>query len=116
MPTENQHIIDAAPPSDNGQEKKVSKTFHQRSEAAQEIISRQPGFAERWALILFLSILVILIACTWFIKYPDIIETTGRLTADNAPKEIIPLQSGRLVKLFVKKRRSGKRRRYDRMD
>ena len=80
----------------------LPKTFHLRSEAAQEIISRQPGFVEKWALILFLSVLIILIACTWFIKYPDIIETSGRLTADNAPKEIVPLQSGRLIKLFVK--------------
>ena len=87
MPTENQNIIRTEPSSKNGQEKKTAKTFHQRSEAAQEIISRQPGFAERWALILFLSVLVILTACTWFIKYPDIIETSGRLTADNAPKK-----------------------------
>ncbi len=102
MTPENQHIIDAAPPSDNGQEKKAIKTFRQRSEAAQEIISRQPGFLERWALILFLSVLVILIACTWFIRYPDIIEARGILTATNSPKEIIAMESGRVIRLFVK--------------
>ena len=73
-----------------------------RSDSAQEIINRQPGFIEKWALLLFLGILLLLTACTWFIRYPDIIETSGRLTADNAPKEIVPLQSGRLIKLFVK--------------
>lgn len=76
--------------------------FPQRSDAAQEIISRQPGFVEKWALIFFLAILFLLFAGTWFIRYPDIIETSGKLTANNAPKEIIPLQTGRLVKLFVK--------------
>jgi multidrug resistance efflux pump len=102
MPTENHRIIEVANPSDNGQETRQAKTFHLRSEAAQEIISRQPGFIEKWALMLFLFILILLMSCTWFIRYPDIIETTGKLTADNAPKEIVPLQSGRLIKLFVK--------------
>ncbi|HEY5461725.1 MAG TPA: hypothetical protein VIJ95_00585 [Hanamia sp.] len=79
-----------------------TKRFQSRSQAAQEIISHQPTFLEKWALLLFLAILILLIAGTWFIRYPDIIEASGRLTADNAPKEIVPLQSGRLIKLFVK--------------
>ncbi|MEO6814922.1 MAG: HlyD family efflux transporter periplasmic adaptor subunit [Ginsengibacter sp.] len=77
-------------------------TFRQRSEAAQEIISHHPGFLEKWALLLISGILCLLFACTWFIRYPDIIETSGLLTADNAPKEIVPLVSGRLIKMFVK--------------
>lgn len=80
----------------------ITKRFHQRSDSAQEIISRQPGFVERWALLLFMGILLLLLAGTWFIRYPDIIEAQGILTSDNAPKEIIPLQTGRLIKLFVK--------------
>ncbi|MEO6838808.1 MAG: HlyD family efflux transporter periplasmic adaptor subunit [Ginsengibacter sp.] len=80
----------------------MTKRFQSRSEAAQEIISHQPTFLEKWALLLFLAILILLIAGTWFIRYPDIIEASGILTADNAPKEIVPLQSGRLIKLFVK--------------
>jgi HlyD family secretion protein len=44
----------------------------------------------------------LLIACTWFIRYPDIVQTSATLTANNAPKEIVPLKSGRLVQLFVK--------------
>jgi HlyD family secretion protein len=77
------------------------KKFHHRSEEAQEIISRQPGFIEKWALMLFLVILLLLISGTWFIRYPDIIEASGTLTATNAPKEIVSLQTGRLIKLFV---------------
>jgi multidrug resistance efflux pump len=80
----------------------VTKSFQHRSEAAQEIISRQPGFVEKWALMLFLIILLLLVCSTWFVYYPDIIQAQGSLTADNAPKEIVPWQSGRLIKLFVK--------------
>lgn len=88
--------------SDEATQNIMTKRFQSRSESAQEIISHQPTFLEKWALLLFLGILLILIAGTWFIRYPDIIEASGTLTADNAPKEIIPLQSGRLIKLFVK--------------
>ncbi len=75
--------------------------FHNRSETAQEIISRKPDFVEKWALFLFLGILLFLFASTWFIRYPDIVQTRATLSAYNGPKEIIPLQTGRLVKLFV---------------
>lgn len=81
---------------------RLKDIFFQRSEAAQEIISRKPAFFERWALLLFLVILLLLIAGTWFIRYPDIIEARGKLSAENAPKEIFSLQAGRLVKLLVK--------------
>lgn len=76
--------------------------FHQRSEAAQEIISRKPDIFEKWALTIFTGILLLLIGGTWFIRYPDIIDATGRLTAVNAPKEIIARQTGRLTELLVK--------------
>lgn len=79
----------------------TSKNFQHRSEATQEIISQRPGFAEKWALLLFLAILLFLAGATWFVHYPDIISTRGTLAANNGPKEIIPLQTGRLTKLFV---------------
>jgi HlyD family secretion protein len=71
-----------------------------RSEMAQDIVSHKPGFAEKWALLIILLLLVSLFGATWFIKYPDTITTSAILTASNAPKEIIIRQDGRLVKLF----------------
>lgn len=79
----------------------LHKTFEERSEVAQEIISRRPDFFEKWSLLVFLALLVLLLTGTWFIKYPDIIEGSAILTGDNAPKEIVPKQSGRLTALFV---------------
>jgi HlyD family secretion protein len=75
--------------------------FQNRSEAAQEIISRRPGFIERWALLVFLGVLLLLFSGAWFLHYPDIIETKGVLMADNGPKEIVPGQTGRLIRIFV---------------
>ncbi len=79
----------------------ITKPFSLRSDTVQEIISRKSGFAERWALLLFLIIIIVVFASTWFIKYPDVIQVNAGLTASNAPKEIVIRQDGKLVKLFV---------------
>lgn len=79
----------------------LSKKLTERSEEAQEIISRKPDFFEKWSLIIFMGLLVILLIGTWFVKYPDIIEANAVLSGYNAPKEIVPLRSGRLTHLFV---------------
>jgi multidrug resistance efflux pump len=72
-----------------------------RSDIVQEIISRKPGIMERWALLLFLVILIFIILGTWVLKYPDVIQASATLTADNSPKDIVIRQDGKLVKLFV---------------
>ncbi|PVD49626.1 hypothetical protein DC498_24140 [Terrimonas sp.] len=77
------------------------KNFQERSEMTQQIISHRLDFFERWSLIIFLILLLSLLVGTWYIRYPDIIEGIAVLTGDNAPKQIIPRQGGRLTALFV---------------
>lgn len=72
-----------------------------RSEAVSEIISRRPDFFERWALLIFLFILLTLFSGTWFIKYPDVIQANATLSAFDAPKEIMVREDGKLIRLFV---------------
>ncbi len=72
-----------------------------RSDAMIELVSRKPGFLGRWALVIFLTILLLLLGSTWFIHYPDVIKAKAILLASNAPKEIIANQDGRLASLFV---------------
>lgn len=90
------------------QEASLYKNFRERSEVAQEIIGRIPDFFERWSLLIFLILLLLLVAATWFIRYPDIVNATAVLTGDNAPKEIVARQSGRLTALFVQNNQSVK--------
>ena len=71
-----------------------------RSEAVSEIISRKPTFSERWALLIFLLILLLVITGTWFVRYPDIVQANANLSAIDAPKEIVVRQDGKLIKLF----------------
>ncbi|SDF51687.1 HlyD family secretion protein [Chitinophaga filiformis] len=72
-----------------------------RSEIAQDIISRRPGGVERYSLLLFLLALIIIFITCMFIHYPEVIETRMRLTAANAPKEIITHTDGKLVRLLA---------------
>src|ERR1700761_3431067 len=72
-----------------------------RSGGVQEILSHRPGFTERWALWLFLAILLCITGGTWFIKYPDVIVAGATLSSANAPKEVVIRQDGKLIRLFV---------------
>jgi len=103
------YIIDISEQKSFMLSKTVTNTVNQRSEAVHEIISSKPTFVEKWGLLICLGILVLLLSGTWFVKYPDIINTRGKLTAVNAPKEIIVRQEGRLVKLFVSNNQKVKR-------
>ncbi|MBY0481804.1 MAG: HlyD family secretion protein [Chitinophagaceae bacterium] len=84
----------------NNQPDKINYTSL-RSDEVSEIISRKPSFTERWALFIFLVILVFILIGTWFIKYPDVVQANAILTAANAPKEIVTRQEGKMVHLFV---------------
>jgi HlyD family secretion protein len=72
-----------------------------RSDAVTEIISARPDFFSRWALIIFLALLLVLLVCSWFIRYPDVIQSQARLMATNAPMEVMPRQDGKLIRLLV---------------
>jgi len=74
--------------------------INQRSEIALEIINLKPNFFEKWGLQLFASIFLILLALSYFVKYPDTIEGAAYLSAQNAPKSLIANQSGRLLSIL----------------
>ncbi len=76
----------------------IDKSF--RSEGLRDFISHRPGWLIRWGVLLFFSILVGLVAGSWFIQYPDIVQATARINSINPPKAVITKNSGRLVKLF----------------
>ena len=72
-----------------------------RNEQVSEIISNNPGFLVRNGISLFVVMLIGILAVCSFVKYPDIITTSAKLTAINPPKEIKAKVNGRLIKLFA---------------
>lgn len=73
-----------------------------RSQSAQDVLSKKSGFIEKWALGLFILILTLLLAGSWFIHYPDTVTAIATLNARNAPKEIYSRTEGRLTKLLIR--------------
>ncbi|WP_439695391.1 HlyD family secretion protein [Mucilaginibacter sp. AW1-7] len=84
------------------QKRDLSKTILQRSELAQELITTKSGLLERMAIYIFIGVLAIVVLAAWLIKYPDTIIVKSKLTSQNAPKELLARQDGRLVRLFVR--------------
>lgn len=72
------------------------------SEEIQEIVSRPPHWLLRWGIGLCFGVIVLLLAATWWIRYPDIVTVPFLLTALDAPREVVAKADGRLIRLLVK--------------
>jgi multidrug efflux pump subunit AcrA (membrane-fusion protein) len=79
----------------------IRDASHLRSNEVSEIISSRPGFMIRWGISIFFVILLMLVASTFFIHYPDVVPTVARFTSINAPKEVKTKTDGKLIKLLA---------------
>lgn len=71
------------------------------STEVQEIISQKPSWIVRNGIVLFLAIIGMMLATTFFISYPDVVSANATFTSLNAPKEVKARAEGKLVKLSV---------------
>ena len=103
MPEDIFHIEPTIVPKNGTPVAKHSETNRRelRSERAMEIISNRPGFLVRWGNFFFLAVLSLMIIACWFIWYPDIIQSTAKLTSINAPKPVISYTNRKLIKLLT---------------
>lgn len=67
----------------------------------QDLISFRPHWIIRKGNAIFFIIMFLLIAFTWFIKYPDVINASLKLVAINAPKLLVAKTEGKLQRLLV---------------
>lgn len=80
-------------------EKKFKAQLEERSEEVQEFLSVRHSFLEKYALVAFMVVLLFIFATTYFIQYPDTITVNAKLTATNAPKDLVVRQDGLIVRL-----------------
>lgn len=79
-----------------------------RSSEVKMLISNKPNFIIRWGItLLFIAVASIVVIC-WFIRYPDVVPANAKLTSINAPKPVISLSGGKVVRLLVKEEQSVK--------
>ncbi len=72
-----------------------------RSDEVQEILSSVPNWMIRWGITLIFIIIILFIALSYFIKYPDVISGTVSLTTVTPPNRLVTKTSGELEVLFI---------------
>ena len=72
------------------------------SDEMQDIIAVSPSWILSWGVTLFIGVLVLIVALSAIIRYPDVVNTTLRIESPNSPKPIVPRVQGKLVKLLIK--------------
>ena len=73
-----------------------------RSEEVQEILTKVPNWMIRWGNTLLLVFVVMLFAISWFVKYPDDIDTQVMITTTNPPQKLYANLAGKFDVFLVK--------------
>jgi multidrug resistance efflux pump len=81
---------------------KDNTTFELRSEEVQDILTKVPHWMIRWGTVLIFAIIFILFFVSWFIKYPDVVNTEIVITTNIPPEKIVSKSSGRIEAILVK--------------
>ena len=68
----------------------------------QEIISNRPNWITRNGILLLFLVMCAMVGVCYFIRYPDVVNTTAQLTSINAPKPVVAVNGGKLVRLLAK--------------
>ncbi|MEX0272843.1 MAG: HlyD family secretion protein [Flavobacteriaceae bacterium] len=72
-----------------------------RSEEVQEILSRVPHWMIRWGSALFLALILLVLAISWLVKYPDVIQTEAIITTQVPPQKEFARITGKLDSIYV---------------
>lgn len=72
-----------------------------RSEEVQEILTQVPHWMLRWGSVLFLSLIVMLLFISWFVRYPDIIVSSAIITTEIPPQKEFAKLTGKFDSIFV---------------
>lgn len=82
------------------------KEIELRSEEVRDILTKVPPWLICWGSLLFLSLIVLILALAWFIKYPDIITSEAILTTEIPPQKEYARISGQLDTIYVEDKQS----------
>ncbi|TDP03917.1 HlyD family secretion protein [Flavobacterium sp. 245] len=77
-------------------------TLELRSEEVQDILTKVPHWMIRWGTVLIFIIIMMLFFVSWFVKYPDVVNTEIVITTNIPPEKIVSKSSGRIEAILVK--------------
>lgn len=67
-----------------------------------EVLNHPPFWLLRWGTTLFFSVLILILAVSCYVKYPDLVSASLKALSGDLPKSIAARSEGRLEKLWVK--------------
>ncbi|HDR51231.1 MAG TPA: hypothetical protein ENN90_06355, partial [Mariniphaga anaerophila] len=72
-----------------------------RSDEVQEILGTPPRWIIRWGITIMLLVVMVLLAGSYFYKYPDLISARITIVSENPPVQIVAKSNGKLDQLLV---------------
>lgn len=75
--------------------------FELRSEEVQDILTKVPHWMIRWGTVLIFIIILMLFFVSWFIKYPDVVNTEIVITTNIPPEKIVSKSAGRIEAILA---------------
>ena len=81
---------------------KESDHIHLRSEEFKDILGRPPRWMVRWGITVIFVLIAMLIAGSWFFKYPDAVPSKIVVTTKNPPAPIVARSSGKIDHMLVR--------------
>lgn len=73
-----------------------------RSDEVQDLLGRVPSWITRNGIAMIIVLLIIMVAGSWFFKYPDIIMAPVVVTSENPPVRLLARVDGKLTTIRVK--------------
>lgn len=78
-----------------------SNNIEIRSEEVQEIMGTPPKWIIRWGIVIIFGVVLVLLAGSFFYKYPDLIQARVTIVSKNPPISVVARSDGKLDKIFV---------------
>ncbi|MBO9673483.1 MAG: HlyD family efflux transporter periplasmic adaptor subunit [Sphingobacteriaceae bacterium] len=72
-----------------------------RSEGVQDILSEPPHWMFRWGSVIILTILLMILLMSYFIKYPEFVPATIIVTSQNPPEKLEIRTDSRIEKILI---------------
>jgi len=82
---------------------KANEEPGRHTEDIQEIITKVPSWIVRWGITLFFGVLLIVLAISVLVRYPDMVKAPVKLQSSGNTSSVVANTSGIITKVFVKK-------------
>lgn len=73
-----------------------------RSEEVHEILTHVPHWIVLWGNLIILSVVIFMVAISWFVKYPDIVVADAIITTQTPPHKVYANVTGKFSNILVR--------------